>query len=134
MRPALASALLLACLPTLASAQAAYKEPWAVIERGDNSDVRKEAPVAIASVDGVSTRDPRRVSPVSPGKRVVKVSFSSAHGTFGPRTQDVTLDVAPCMRYRIVARYEGRTGGDWKPHVYTEPLGECRKKFPSAGK
>ena len=33
------------------------------------------------------------------------------------------------MLYRIVASYEQRTGPDWKPKIYSEPIGECRRKF-----
>jgi hypothetical protein len=41
----------------------------------------------------------------------------------------VELDLEACTRYRIVASYEIKSGPNWKPTVYPEPIGECRKKF-----
>ena len=106
--------------------------PYALVERGDNSEVRKEAQVAITKVDGASVRDPRRSDPIAPGKHTVTVHFTSARGVFRPEYQDVEIDMAACTRYRIVAQYVGRTGGDWKPVYTSEPIGECRRKFASA--
>ncbi|HVJ73250.1 MAG TPA: hypothetical protein VNB03_04415 [Casimicrobiaceae bacterium] len=131
MRHALAATSLVFAAST-AFAAGMYDQPYAVVERGDNSEVRKEAQVAITKVDGKGTRDPRRTDPIPPGKHVVTVHFTSARGVFRPEYQDVEIDMAACTRYRIVAQYEGRTGGDWKPVYTSEPIGECRRKFASA--
>ena len=66
--------------------------------------------------------------------------FESARAIFRPEYLDVQMDLEACTRYRIVAQYEVKTGPDWKPKVYSEPIGECRAKFmkdqaaPKAGK
>jgi len=49
--------------------------------------------------------------------------------TFRPEQQDIELDLEACTRYQVVASYEIRSGPNWKPKVYSEPIGECRKKF-----
>jgi hypothetical protein len=59
----------------------------------------------------------------------VTVSFSSARGIFRPDTQEVKIALEPCVRYRVVAVYEAKTGPDWTPKLYPESIGECRKKF-----
>ena len=131
MRQPLAATILVFAA-SAAFAAGMYDQPYALVERGDNSEVRKEAQVAITKVDGKSTRDPRRTDPLSPGKHLVTVHFSSARGVFRPEYQDVEIDMAACTRYRIVAQYQGRTGGDWKPVYTSEPIGECRRKFANA--
>ena len=123
------AAVLLAFVSSGAVAAGMYDKPWAIVERGDNSDVRKEATLGLRQIDGKSPRNPRRSDPLEPGKHVISVHFESARGVFAPQYQDIELDLAPCTRYRIVAQYEARTGPDWKPKVYSEPIGECRTKF-----
>ncbi|MEO8487480.1 MAG: hypothetical protein ABI585_14195 [Betaproteobacteria bacterium] len=132
-KPLLAAFLVLASsAPFAAFAASSYNQPYAMVERGDNSEVRKESQVGIVRVDGKSTRDPRRTDPIPPGKHTVTLHFTSARGTFRPEYQDLEIDMAACRRYRVVAQYEGRTGGDWKPVYTSEPIGECRRKFPGA--
>lgn len=125
-------ATLLALATSTAIAAGMYDKPYAIVERGDNSEVRKEAQVGIVKVDGHSTRNPRRTDPIAPGKHTVTLHFTSARGVFRPEYQDLEIDMAACTRYRVVAQYEGRTGGDWKPVYTSEPIGECRRKFASA--
>ncbi|MDH4182153.1 MAG: hypothetical protein OEV46_09080 [Betaproteobacteria bacterium] len=123
--------LLAASLALLAGAAIAgpYDQPYALVESGDARETRKEAPATINRIDGASPRNPRRSDPLPPGKHLVSVHFESARGMFRPEYQDIEIDMAPCTRYRLVANYVSRTGGDWKPKVYNEPIGECRKKF-----
>jgi len=126
MRFPLAAAL----LAFAATAQAGpYDQPWSLVERGDNSETRKESTVGITKIDGVSTRDPRESDPIAPGKHTVTIHFTSAAGNFRPETVDLPMDLKPCTRYRIVAQYKTRTGGEWTPKVYSETIGECRRKF-----
>ena len=106
-----------------------YDQPYSIVETGDASDVRREAKLALTRVDGKSPRSPRKTDPMPPGKHNVTLHFASARGIFRPEYQDVEIDLAACTRYRIVASYEFKTGPDWKPKVYSEPIGECRKKF-----
>jgi hypothetical protein len=39
------------------------------------------------------------------------------------------MDLEGCTRYRIVAQYQSKTNPEWKPKVYSEPIGECVAKF-----
>jgi hypothetical protein len=123
---------LLIVLAVIAAAPAGagmYDQPYAVVETGAPSDARKEARLAISKVDGKSLRNPRQSDPLAPGKHVISLHFASARATFRPETKDVEIDLEPCTLYRIVASYEIKTGPNWKPKVYSEPIGECRKKF-----
>jgi hypothetical protein len=121
-------AALALCLAGLAQA-GMYDKPYAIAESGDNSETRKESRVAITKVDGKSTRNARKTDPIEPGKHKITLHFESARSIFRPEFLDVEMDFEACTRYRIVARYEVKTGPDWKPHVYSEPIGECVKKF-----
>ncbi len=117
---------------TFASASARagmYDKPYAIVEAGDRSDIRKEARASVSMIDGKTTRNPRKSDPVEPGKHVVRVTFSSARGSFSPAYIDLEMPLEACTLYRVVAAYEFKTGPDWKPKVYSEPIGSCRKKF-----
>ena len=106
-----------------------YDQPYALVEKGPPSDTRKEATVGIISVDGESIHNPRKPEPITPGKHQIRVRFESARFKFSPEYQNIDLDLEACTRYRIVASYEIKSGPNWQPKVYTEPIGECRKKF-----
>jgi len=110
----------------------AFAQGYVIIERGLSSETRKESAVGISRIDGKSPRDPRRSDPLPPGRHVITVHFESARGVFEPPTQDVEVDLPPCTLAKVVAEYEARTGGPWKPKVYTEPLGECIAKMKKA--
>ena len=121
--------ILLAALAAPAAVAGMYDQPYAIVEVGDRSDVNKEARLAITKVDGQSPRSSRKTDPLPPGKHVFSLHFESARGVFRPETRDIEIDLEACTRYRVVASYELKTGPDWKPKVYSEPIGECRKKF-----
>ena len=106
-----------------------YDKPYAIVESGDNSETRKESRLSITKVDGKSTRNARKTDPIEPGKHKITLHFESARGNFKPEYLDVQMDLEACTRYRVVARYEVKTGPDWKPKVYSEPIGECVGKF-----
>jgi hypothetical protein len=119
-----------ACCAASAIAAQQFKEPYAIVEAGDRSQVREEFPPAITQVDGHSTRNPRRSDPIPPGKHVITVRFETGRVAQAPAevSREVEIDLERCTRYRIVAH---RTGGtNWEPKVYSEPIGECNKKFP----
>jgi hypothetical protein len=122
----------LAAVSAVSAIAGPYDQPYALIERGDPSDVRKEATVAITRIDGDSTRDPRKSDPIAPGKHKVTIHFESARGSFRPEFVDLDLDLAPCTVYRIWAKYESKTGPDWKPLVRSERLPDCERKFGKA--
>ena len=122
-------ATVLATLAVPAALAGPYDQPYAIVESGDASEVRKEARLAISKVDGKSTRNPRKSDPITPGKHTVTLHFESARGLFRPASLDLEIDLQACTRYRIVAMYENKTGGEWKPKVYSEAIGECLRKF-----
>jgi len=127
---ATAAVAVTAALASAAAFAGMYDQPYAVVETAEPSDVRKEARLAITKVDGKSPRSSRKTDPVPPGRHTLTLHFASARGIFRPEYQDVEIDLEACTRYRIVASYESKMGPDWKPKVYSEPIGECRKKFP----
>jgi hypothetical protein len=106
-----------------------YDQAYALVVMGAASEGRKEARLAITSVDGVSIRNPRQTDPISPGKHRIGLHFDSARRDFRPESLDIELELEACTRYHIVASYETKSGPNWKPKVYSEPIGECRKKF-----
>ena len=127
-------------LTALSAAAGPYDQPYAIVETGAAAEPRNEGRVTIRKIDGRSTSDPRRSDPIEPGKRTISIGFQSSRGMFRPQSLDIQLDLEPCMRYRIVAVYESKSGPTWTPKVYPEPIAECRKKFkteavsPAAGK
>ena len=127
MRLLVAAAAALCAANAFAAPQ--FKDPYAIVEAGDRSQVREEFPPAITQIDGHSTRNPRRSDPIPPGKHVITVRFETGRVAQAPSevSREVEIDLEACTRYRIVAK---RTGGtNWEPKVYSEPIGECKKKF-----
>ena len=126
--------LLIPCVLAGACATAgSYDEPYALVEGGTRSAVRKEFPVLVNAVDGETTLSPRRYPTLlKPGKHAIEVYFStdSVAGSPNKHHRTIDLDAAPCTRYRIVARYENLTHVEWTPVIYPEPIGECIAKFP----
>jgi len=118
-------ALIAACANT-----GIYDEPYALVEGGTRSAVRKELPAFINAVDGQTTFS-RRYYPtaVKPGKHLLDVYFGLADGPTYKQYRRIELDAAECTRYRIVAHYSNLTHVDWSPVIYPEPIGECLAKF-----
>ena len=116
-----------------AAAPAAYDKPWSLVESGDGSQTRQEYSVAITQVDGQSTRNPRASEAIEPGKHRVTVRFETARVQQGKAetTRDLQIELEPCTRYRIVAKRTTSTGTQWEPKVYSEAIGECKRKFKS---
>jgi len=114
---------------TTAALAGSFDSPWAIIETADKSEVRKEFPIAITQVDGKSTRDPRQTDPIAPGKHTITVRFTTGRVTQSPAEEqrELQMDLEACTLYRIAAKRT--TGTNWEPKVYSEPLGECKKKF-----
>jgi hypothetical protein len=77
-------AVTLATLAVPATFAGMYDQPYALVESGNASEVRKEARVAISKVDGQSTHNPRKTDPIAPGKHRFTVRFESARGNFRP--------------------------------------------------
>jgi hypothetical protein len=106
-----------------------YSQPYALVEAGDANGARNEFRPAITQVDGKSTRNTRQADPIEPGKHRITIRFETARVQQSPSevSRDVEMDLEGCTRYMIVAR---RTQGTaWEPKVYSEPIGECKRKF-----
>ena len=107
-----------------------YDQPYGIIERAPASQVRKEAPVAITRIDGESLRSTRRSDPLPPGKHAVDVSYASARKVIADNIKTIAIDVQPCVRYLVAAKYTSTVSPEWEPVVaYTETIGECKRKF-----
>ena len=126
------AALLLAAPGVFA---AGYDKPYAIVEKGDSSEVRREDGAAITQVDGQSTRDSRRTDPIEPGKHKLTIAYDTSRVTLSPEKarREVEMDLKPCTLYRVAAKRKNNTGLDWDPVFHEEPIGECKKKF-AAGK
>jgi len=121
-----------ACATSEGGGESPYAEPYAFVEPGLASTTRKEAPAFIHSVDGQIPVNSRYSIPVSPGKHVLAVYFSSGAvaGSAEKHRKEINLEAAACTRYRVVARYTSVTNPtDWEPVVYSEPIGECAARF-----
>ena len=121
-----------AALVSLGAFAGDYDQPYALVERQDRSQVQEEFPVAITKVDGKSTRNPRKSDPIPPGKHRITIRFETARVTQSPAetTRELEMDLEGCTRYLIAAR---RNGINWEPKIYSEPIGECVKKFNKKG-
>ena len=70
--------IILTSLVATAAHAGMYDQPYAIVEMGGASEARKEARLAITSVDGASTRNPRQTDPIPPGKHRIALHFESA--------------------------------------------------------
>ncbi len=122
-------ATMLATLAVPAALAGMYDQAYAIVESRNASELRNEARLSVSKVDGQSTRNPRKTDPIAPGKHRLTLHFESARGRFSPEFQEIEIELEPCTRYSVVANYESKTGPHWKPKVYSEPIGECVKKF-----
>lgn len=106
-----------------------YSQPYALVEGMDRSAVKEEAPAAITKIDGKSTRNTRKSDPIEPGKHTITIRFSTARVNQNPADEmkELVMDLEGCTRYRIAAKRVDTI--NWEPKVYSEPIGECVKKF-----
>ena len=125
----LSAALLVTVFPALAGP---YDQPYALVESGWRSAVRRELPIYLHTVDGKAPVNKRR-SDLSPGKHQIDVYLPTRVGPTTKQHRIVEIDAAACMRYRIVAHYDNLTHIEWTPVVYSERVGECERKFRPRG-
>ena len=122
--------LVVPALAALPASAGLYNQPYGLVESGRRSDVRKELPVVIGSVDGVSTRNPRYSDPIAPGRHRIQVNFSTSSMPTARAFRFLDLDIKPCTRYRVVAAYQNLVHpASWEPRIYVEPIGECATRF-----
>jgi hypothetical protein len=130
-RPKTLICLLSTVLTAACTTAGPYDEPYALVEGGIRSALRKELPAAISAVDGRSTLRTRYATALTPGRHRVDVYLNVSTGPFYKHYRTIELDAAPCTRYRIVAAYQNLTHLEWIPVIYPEPIGECAARFPS---
>jgi hypothetical protein len=109
-----------------------FDQPYSIIETDTMPSADSHLrPVIVNRVDDQNSQDNRSV--VAPGPHKVTLDLPPRKG-FRTATQH-TFDLAAdaCMRYYVAARLESPTLQEWQPVVrYSEPIGECRKKFNMA--
>jgi hypothetical protein len=109
-----------------------YDAPYGKFVMGSGTPDRLEAPATISRIDGSSTDNPSDPYPVTPGSHTILVSFQSPRGItmIADQLKNLTVDVKPCTRYYINARYANMTSTEWTPVVgYTDTISECAAKF-----
>lgn len=109
-----------------------YSAPYGKFVMGTGTPDRLEAPATISRIDGQSTDSPSDPYPVAPGPHTILVSFQSPRGItmVADQLKNLTVDVKPCTRYYINARYANMTTTEWTPVVgYTDTISECAASF-----
>jgi hypothetical protein len=132
MRPIALAAVFASAAALSGCATGVYDAPYGKIVMGSGTPDLLEAPAAISRIDGQSTDNPRDPYPVAPGTHTVLVSFQSPRGVtmIADQLKNLTVEVKPCTRYYINARYANMTTTDWTPVVgYTDSITECFAKF-----
>jgi hypothetical protein len=115
-----------------AAAGGMYASPYALFEPERRSAVQDTRPAFVMKIDGENVAIDRS-DPVPPGTHTVELSIPGPPG-MGQSTRDtVAIEAKSCTRYYFAARRSSPTARDWKAFVTTtEPIGECRKRFPEA--
>ena len=79
-----------------------------------------EGPVIINLVDGSSPLQtgPRSPIKVTPGKHTIQLQAIPLGGTMGRLAlDDITVELQPCIRYYINARFASSTSNQWRAFV-----------------
>jgi hypothetical protein len=118
--------------PLPAAAAGLYATPYALFEPERRSAVQDTRPAFVMKIDGKNVAIDRS-DPVPPGTHTVELSIPGAPGMSQSIRDTVTIEAKPCTRYYFSARRSSRTARDWEAFVAaTEPISECRKRFPDA--
>ena len=106
-----------------------FDQPYVIIETDNMPSADSHLrPVIVNRVDDENSRDNRAV--VAPGKHKVTLYLPPRKGFRTATQQTFELATEPCWRYYVAARLVSPTLQEWEPVVrYSEPMGECRKKF-----
>jgi hypothetical protein len=119
-----------AALGGCATAGGMYSQPYAQFVPEQRSATDDTRPALIMRIDDRMV-DATRDDPVTPGVHKVEVSVPGPPGMSDPKRDVITVDAKPCTRYYFSAKRATRTDTDWHGFVAaSEPIGECRKKFP----
>ena len=105
---------------------------WSEVTGIRYSDVTSmtDGPVLINLVDGSSPLQtgPRAPIKVTPGKHTMQLQAIPPGGVLGRLVlEEITVDLQPCVRYYINARFASSTSADWRPFVdATESIAGCQ--------
>ena len=122
----LLSIALLSVTPALAGP---FDQPYSIVEvdrmLSADSHLRK---VIVNRVDDENSADNRSV--IAPGAHQVTLDLPPRKGFHTATQHTFELTTQACMRYYVAARLASPALQEWEPVVrYSEPIGECRKKF-----
>src|SRR3977135_1749633 len=106
-----------------------YDQPYSIIETDTMPSADSHLrPVIVNRVDEENSQNNRSV--VAPGTHKVTIDLPPRKGFRTATQHPFDLATEPCMRYYVAARLVSPTLQEWEPVVrYSEPIGECRKKF-----
>jgi hypothetical protein len=108
-----------------------YDQPYALIQPDQRSATQDTRAAFVLAIDGAN-RGITDNDPVPPGVRTVKVSVPGERAMAQSIYKTIEIDAKACTRYYLSAKEGVRGSGDWTPFVsFTEPIGECQKKFAS---
>ncbi len=109
-----------------------FDQPYSIIETDTMPSADSHLrPVIVNRVDDENSQDNRAV--VAPGSHKVTLDLPPRKGFRTATQQTFELATNACMRYYVAARLKSPTLQEWEPVVrYSEPIGECRRKFNMA--
>jgi hypothetical protein len=124
MKTTIACALALLALPLTAAAEK-WGPTWSELTGRQWTKMEKYQMAAIIKkVDGKS--ETAKVVKVVPGKRSVVVQSPTRKG-FSGTDATLDLDLAPCKRYFIKAKFRSGSGPDWDPVMAgVESIAGCK--------
>jgi hypothetical protein len=130
--PALAAALRTTLLAACASCTGGlYNQPYALFDQAQGSEIEPLQSAFVTAIDGVKRPAGDYFEPVTPGIHRVELSIPGPVGMSTSARDTLQVDAKPCVRYRFGARRSANST-DWHATLEsTEPIDECRKKFPS---
>jgi len=114
------------------SACATWAPTWSEYN-GSREYARAEIHVAPTVIDAVDGQNPGPRGyygsyKVEPGQRTLSLEAPAISPGWkgGTTPQRLTLEMAPCKRYYIIAHYDNPLGTTWTPQVsYVEPIAGC---------
>lgn len=130
LRTALLALVATALSPAIA--MAGGEGPWSEIRVGGVAErARNEHDVMLVAIDGSMDFPDKSTYRLPPGPHGLKLAsrFRSGRGLLTATT--LSLELKPCMRYRLVADHANPDAArDWRPRLLeAEAIESCAKKF-----
>lgn len=124
----LCGTMLWAASPGLALAQGA----WSEIRVGDVAEAREaQADLIMIAIDGSRDVPNAAVYELAPGQRSLRLASKKRDEAGAMTALPFTLELAPCMRYALVADYAQPQGNrSWRITVKAQtPIKPCMRKY-----